>query len=483
MALDTNFLNPNWLLTTKEAVWLYHEVALPLRKSRGIVDVHTHLSLRQICDNASFLNIWRAEVVDERYGNCDHYLVQLAAKFPPFSFDLAYDSSRSDFEKWMVLSEVFPYLEGNHVHQWMHLDLGRVFGIEELLGPETGKSIWEATEKALTREDMRPQELLRKMGGRLFATTDDPLDNLEDHKRARATIPDILFIPTFRPDAYRDVASPRFRENVELLCEAAGEDTTLRGLVEALRKRHAYFAAMGARASDHGLVEPWGLEVPEARAEEIFIRAYEKGERFDPRSPEARDFTSYMMHRFLEMDREAHMVTQIHFGVLRDANPYLFSRFGSNVGGDVTLDSIQVVENLRPLLSRFFSGKDKDEHHLVLYTMNHEYLHVLVALARAFPRVHPGFPWWFNDAPHLIEEALLEIANSFLLTSIGGPVADGRKILSEGSRFEVFDRMICRVVGKLLSEGQISRPGATRLVEALMYRNVVWIFGLEGVLP
>jgi glucuronate isomerase len=65
---------------------------------------------------------------------------------------------------------------------------------------------------------------------------------------------------------------------------------------------------------------------------------------------------------------------------------------------------------------------------------------------------------------------------------MGGPVADGRKILSEGSRFEVFDRMICRVVGKLLAEGQISRRGAAFLVESLMYRNSVRIFGLEEML-
>lgn len=472
-----DFLGPNWLLTTKEAVWLYHEVALPCRERCGIVDVHTHLSLRQICENASFQNIWKAEVVDERYGNRDHYLIQLAAKFPPFSFDLAYDASFPDFAKWMALSTVFPYLEGNHVHQWMHLDLQRVFGIDELLGPETGKMIWDLTERALAREDMRPQELLRKLRGRLFATTDDPLDDLEDHRKIRDIVPDIVFLPTFRPDVYRDIAHPQFRERVERLCAATGEDTTLRGLVRALEKRHAVFAAMGARASDHGLLEPWGFEVSEARAEEIFFRAYERRERFDPRSPEVRDFTSYMMHRLCAMDHDAHMVTQIHFGVLRDANASLLASWGHNAGGDVACDSLQIVESLKPLLSRFF-GKDST-HHCVLYTLNPAYFHVLVTLERAFPGVHLGFPWWFNDTPYMIEAMLLEAANASLLTSIAGPVADGRKILSEGSRFEVFDRMICRVVGKLLAEGQISRQGATFLVESLMYRNVVRIFGLE----
>jgi len=52
--------------------------------------------------------------------------------------------------------------------------------------------------------------------------------------------------------------------------------------------------------------------------------------------------------------------------------------------------------------------------------------------------------------------------------------------LSEGSRFEVFDRVICKAVGKLLSEGQISQQGAIRAVEGLMHRNQARIFGLEN---
>jgi len=364
----------------------------------------------------------------------------------------------------------------------LHLDLRRVFGIHEFLGPETGEKIWELTERTLAREDMFPQALLRRMGGRLFFTTDDPLDDLSHHKVARATISDIIFLPTFRPDAYVNIFDPRWKENVERLCSFTGEDATLQGLVEALRKRHTYFATMGARASDHGLLEPWGLEVSQTRAEEIFMRAYQRGERFAPRSPETRDFISYMMHCFCEMNRDHHMATQIHYGTLRNANDYLYENWRNDVGGDTILDDVKVVEYLRPLLVRFFSGKSKEESHLVLYAMNHSFIHVHIALERVFPRVHTGFPWWYNDAPYLIEQALLEMANSSLFTSMSGPVADGRKILSEGSRFEVFDRMICQVVGKLLSEGQISPQGATRMVEALMYHNGVYIFGLEKIL-
>jgi len=66
-----------------------------------------------------------------------------------------------------------------------------------------------------------------------------------------------------------------------------------------------------------------------------------------------------------------------------------------------------------------------------------------------------------------------------MLTSSGGPVCDGRKILSEGSRFEVFDRIICKTIGKLISEGQMSYNGGVESVKALMYKNQVRIFNLQ----
>jgi len=482
MSGEDKFLGSDWLLDTKEGVRLYHDVAVPLRHRLGIVDVHTHYSLRQIVENQPFPNIWKAEVLEDRpeYANCDHYIIQLASKFSGFSQALARDPSLSDYDKWMALSKVFPNLEGNHVHQWFHLDLKRILGIEDLLSAETEDKIWKLAEECFRREDMWPQGLLRKMGVRVIFTTDDPADDLYYHKIAKETIDDIVFLPCFRPDAYCDIFDEGWRDNVEKICQLTGEDTSLRGLVEALRKRHNYFAEMGAKASDHGLLEPYGLEVSEERAEQIFRRAYDGRERFAIRSSETREFISYLMHKFCEMNQDRRMVTQIHYGAFRNANQYLYKNWGANVGGDVATEGVTIVEFLNPLLSKFFSGKSDNESHLILYPMNQAFSHINLTLERAFPNVHQGFPWWHNDAPYVMEHFLLYTANSSLLSSVAGPVSDARKILSEGSRFEVFDRVICKAVGKLLSEGQISQQGAIRAVEGLMHRNQARIFGLEN---
>jgi len=480
MAQEEKFLGPDWLLDTSEGIQLYHTVAVPLREKVGLIDTHTHYNLTQIVENKPFPNIWRAEVLESReeYANCDHYIIQLAAKFPGFSQAFARDPEVSDYEKWMGLSKVFPCLEGSHVHQWMHLDLKRVFGIEDLLGADTGGKIWKIANEQLQKEKMLPQALLKRAGAKIVCTTDDPADDLHYHKMAKHTV-DITFCPTFRPDAYCNIFDDEWRVNVEKICQLTGQDTSLKGLVEALRVRHAYFARMGARSSDHGLLEPYGLVIPHRRAEQIFKEAYDKRINLSINSCQIREFISYMMHKFCEMNQEKGMVTQIHYGALRNANEYLFKEWGTDVGGDVAAERVNIVENLKPLVSRFFSGKNDNEQHLILFPMNQTFAHANVTLERAFPNVHSGFPWWHNDTPYMMEDYLLHLAGSSLLTSSGGPVSDGRKILSERSRFEVFDRVICRAVGKLVSRGEMTYTGGVRAIKAVLYANQVRFFNLK----
>lgn len=477
---DDKFLGTNWLLDTPEGVRLYHDVAVPFREKVGIIDVHTHHNLRQIVENKPFPNIWTAEVLESRkeYANCDHYIIQLAAKSPAFSQVLARDPKTSDYDKWMVLSKVFPDLGGSHVHQWLHLDLRRLFGVKDLLSAETGDRIWRLVNERLKQKEMLPQAIFKKVKAKIICTTDDPADDLRYHKMAKE-INEINFLPTFRPDAYSNIFGASWRSKVEKICQLTGQDTTLKGLVEALRIRHTYFAEMGARASDHGLLEPYGLEISQRRAEQIFKKAYNEGEKFAVESTQTRQFISHMMHKFCEMNQEKAMVTQIHYGAVRNANEYLFKNWGADVGGDVTTENVNIVENLKPLLSRFFSGEGTNQGHLVLYPMNQTFAHTNLTLERAFPHVHSGFPWWHNDAPYIMEQYILHTAGSSLLTSSAGPVSDGRKILSEGSRFEVFDRIICKAVGKLVSAGQMSYDGGIRAVKSLMCENQARFFDLH----
>ena len=67
------------------------------------------------------------------------------------------------------------------------------------------------------------------------------------------------------------------------------DTSCLKRLIEALRLRHTFFARMGARATDHGLLEPYGLEVEPKRAEQIFWEAYEPKYFFSIQSVEVKN--------------------------------------------------------------------------------------------------------------------------------------------------------------------------------------------------
>jgi len=79
--------------------------------------------------------------------------------------------------------------------------------------------------------------------------------------------------------------------------------------------------------------------------------------------------------------------------------PYGLSLFiknwGAVLGGDISADSVNIVENLQSLLSRFFSGESENQGHLILYP-------------------------WHNDSPYVMEQYLLHTAGYSLLASSGG---------------------------------------------------------------
>jgi len=50
-----------------------------------------------------------------------------------------------------------------------------------------------------------------------------------------------------------------------------------------------------------------------------------------------------MMHQFCAMNQEKEMVTQIHYGAIRNANEYLFKNWGTDVGGDVLAENVNIV--------------------------------------------------------------------------------------------------------------------------------------------
>ena len=56
-----------------------------------------------------------------------------------------------------------------------------------------------------------------------------------------------------------------------------------------------------------------------------------------------------------------------------------------------------------------------------------------------------------------------------VLFNFAGMVSDSRKILSYGSRFEMFRRVLCDVVGQMVNRGQMGMEQAEALVREMSY--------------
>ncbi|PLV58674.1 glucuronate isomerase [Thermotoga sp. KOL6] len=448
------FLGEKYLLTNKAAEKLFNEV-----KELPIVDPHNHLSAKDIVENKPWNDIWEVE------GATDHYVWELMRRCGVSEEYIT--GSMDDKEKWFALAKVLPKFVGNPTYEWIHLDLWRRFNIKKVISEETAEEIWEETKKLLP--SMTPQKLLKDMGVEILCTTDDPIDTLEYHRKAQEVVEDVKILPTWRPDKAMNLEKEDWKAYLERLGERYGEDTSnLEGFLSALWKSHEHFKAHGCVASDHALLEPLIHYVERKRAEGIHRKAF-KGEKLS--QEEINDYKAFMMVQFGKMNQEMNWVTQLHIGALRDYRKKLFRTLGPDSGGDISTNFLRIAEGLEYFLNEF-DGKLK----IVLYVLDPTHLPTIATISRAFPNVFVGAPWWFNDSPFGMEVHLKYLASVDLLYNLAGMVTDSRKLLSFGSRTEVFRRVLSNVVGEMVERGQVPIREAKSLVKHVCYDGPKTLF-------
>lgn len=443
------FLDDNYLLESDVARRLYEEV-----KDLPILDAHNHSDVKEIVENKGWENIWEVEAAT------DHYVWELLRKRGVPEEKIT--GSASDKEKWLALAEVFPEFAGSPTYEWIHLDLKRRFGIEETISKDTALMIWEKTSERLKQDDMKPQVLLKEMNVQIMCTTDDPTSDLEYHKRAKEEIEEIVILPTWRPDKAMNIDKAIWKDFVLELGEKTSTDViTLEGLVQALQKSHDYFASQGCIASDHGLLEPLGYEVAVERVSAIYDKRMAGGSL---EQDEINDFKAFMMLEFGRMNQEKGWVTQLHIGAVRDYRDVLSLELGPDSGGDLSTNFIEIAQNLKCFLNKY-----AEDTQVVLYCLDPTHLPTLATIARAFPNVSIGAAWWFNDSPFGMEHHLRYTGTVDLLINGAGMVTDSRKIMSYGSRTEMFRRVLCNVIGDFINKGQMPYEVGSMLVRRICY--------------
>ena len=453
------FLDERYLLGSATAAALYEQI-----RDLPIIDAHNHADVKALADNRSFADIWEAEAAT------DHYVWECLRKRGVREALLTGKTANHD--KWLALAGAFPDLVGNPTYEWIHLDLKRRLGVEELICAANAESIWERSQQLLARPEMRQQQLIKAMRVEAMCSTDDPIDSLEHHRRLLdSAIPGVVR-PTFRPDRAMNIFKPSWKEYIGLLEQRVnGRFAHLKDLIAALRLTHDFFAENRCVASDHGVEVPYGYQVAEAAADEVFRKARE-GKALT--QPEVVCFMSYVLNEVAEMDAAKGWVFQLHLGAVRDVRDALLRDLGPDTGGDVSDHVTDILKPLNPLLNRF------DERlKVVLYNLNPVHTGTLAHLTRAYgANVNLGAAWWLNDSYIGMKRQLEYVGTVDVLMNLGGMVSDSRKVMSYGSRHEVFRRTLADTVGAMVDLGQVPMKLAERLVTSLSYQRPKELFGL-----
>lgn len=461
------FCDADFLLASPTAVDLYHRVAARL----PIVDYHSHLSPRDIAEDRRFENlhaVWLAG---------DHYKWRaMRADGVPEDLITGDASPQEKFRAWAATA---PRTLRNPLFHWTHLELRRYFGIEDLLEPATADRIWAEANRQLASTALTARGILQKFRVELVGTTDDPADSLEWHAKIAASGFATRVVPTFRPDMALKVREPeKLRTWARRLSDAAGTGAdTFAGLVKALDRRHADFAAAGCRATDHGLECLPDVDGTEAEA----ARTWEGAMAGTAASAEeAARFTSWLMRHVARLNHAAGWVTQLHLGAFRDPNRLLAKQLGADAGCDTIGDVRQ-----GPGLVRFLAALAAENSlgRTVLYNINPADNALFAALPGSFQdgvtagKLQWGSAWWFLDQERGMREQMNMLSDLGLLSRFIGMVTDSRSFLSF-PRHEYFRRILCDLVGGDVASGRLPdhRDWLDGLVTAVCHGNAAATF-------
>jgi glucuronate isomerase len=461
------FIDDNFLLHSEVARRLYHEYAA----GEPILDYHSHLPAAEIAADRHLYEIWlegdhykwramRANGVDERYctGNATPY------------------------EKFLAWARTVPFTLRNPLYQWTHLELKRYFQTDVLLNEASAKSVWDAANSLLDSGDLTARKILRTFGVRVLCTTDDPCDDLSFHRKIVATEAAFRIYPTFRPDnAYAIQAPGEFRAWVSRLERASNTEVTLlRDFLDALKQRHDFFHANGARLSDHGLIYCFSEPCTKRVAAAVFdkVRA---GRAVSPE--EQAKFSSFLMIFFGHLDAEKGWTKQLHLGAFRNANTRRLQQLGPNAGFDSIGDWKQVEA-----LCRYLDHLDKENAlpKMILYNSNPADNYAFATAIGNFQdgaiagKLQFGSSWWFLDQKEAIEWQLNALSHTGLLSRFVGMVTDSRSFMSF-PRHEYFRRVLCNLVGREMENGELPNDEQLlgEMIRKVCFENARQYLGLD----
>lgn len=462
------FLTEKFLLQTETALNLYKQV-----KQLPIIDYHCHLSPKDIALDRQFKNL------TEIWLEGDHYKWR-AMRINGIDEEFI-TGKASDADKFLKWAETVPYTMRNPLYHWTHLELLRPFGINKVLKPETAKSIYEECSGMLQTPDFSVKGILKKMNVEVVCTTDDPADSLEFHKKIKDDNFEVKVLPAWRPDKAMAVENLEdYNKYLEKLGEAAGVTIdNYTSLLEALEKRHNFFASQGCTISDHGLETFHSSDFKENEVKLIFLKARGK-KKLDPKEVEI--FKSAMLHYFAVLDHSKGWVQQFHVGAIRNNNSFMYRKIGPDTGYDAIGD-FNVAQSMAKFLDRLQKSEQLTK--TIVYNLNPSHNEVIPTILGCFAdgkipgKMQFGSGWWFLDQKNGMENQITALSNLGLLSRFIGMLTDSRSFLSY-PRHDYFRRILCNILGNDVENGELPKSEMVqveKMAKDISYYNAKNYFG------
>jgi glucuronate isomerase len=435
-----------------------------------IVSPHGHVSAALLAEDPPFSDPAGLFVTP------DHYVTRMlhAAGIPLDELGLG-DSTRAPREVWQTLCANWFRFTGTPVRYWMEDSLSRLFGLEPKLDHTNADALYDAIAQRLTEPEFRPVALLERSGVDVLATTDDPADSLDHHRRLNEAGLRTSVIPTLRADAYMHPDTPVWRRRLDALTQASGEDCgTYRGLLRAIHNRRAAFAAAGSTATDCGVADAWATPLSDGQAESLHLRGLDGSIS----SEEATAYRRNMLFQFGLMAAEDGLVMQLHPGVMRNHHAPTFARFGPDTGHDLPATT-HFSEPLRELLNHVGTSPN---FRIVLFTVDETaFSREIAPLAGFYPSVYAGAPWWFLDAPAAVRRYRGAVTETAGFYKTSGFIDDTRALCSIPSRHDMSRRLDASYLAELVLDHQLREAEAHAIARALVDDIPRATFRLEGV--
>lgn len=448
-----NFLDDDFLLENDTAKSLFFDYA----KKMPIFDFHNHLSAKEIYENKSLGNLanawldhdhykWRAMRAD---GIEENLITGHLNSDGSVKQNLSADY---DYKRFLAFVDTLQNAVGNPLYHWSHLELQRYFGIKQHLTAENSLEIWKKANELLSKKEFFPRGLLEMQNVKVLCTTDDPIDNLEYHKKLAQEWKNVKVLPSFRPDGVINAESKDFSSYILKLQQITDKKIeNISDMFDSLCERIDYFKSCGAVVSDHSLESDFYVPAEYDEANSVFKKAL-NCEKLS--NEEIAKYKGYVLTELGKIYAKKHIVMQIHIGALRDNNYGMLKKVGKNAGED-SLADFNFAFQLSAVLNKIYSESEQNgvEPKVILYNLNPKDNEMLATMAANFRNCIFGPAWWFNDHKAGIQEQLKVYARTSVLGKFVGMLTDSRSFLSF-PRHEYFRRILCNFIGNLAENGE-----------------------------